>query len=121
MIAIVGAVFVLGFIIGNTRPKSVEKEKPIQTQEEQILSSIGTEVLPNIFDDGRSTVYIKADRQRTNEADKQLKDILNKKRNWKKQFPDKRVISLSVVTSDNDSFYGGSLVVGLLIEYELRK
>lgn len=52
----------------------------LATEKKQILSSIGTEVLPNVFDDGQSIVYIKADTQWTSKEDSQLEDILDKKK-----------------------------------------
>jgi len=92
----------------------------LATKEKQILSTIGTEVLPNVFDDGQSIVYIKADTQWTSKEDSQLEDILNKKRDWEMKFPIKKVTAMSIVTG-NTSGYGRSFIAGLLIQYEQRK
>ncbi|MDP3093233.1 MAG: hypothetical protein Q8N16_00520 [bacterium] len=89
---------------------------------EKALSSIGTEVLPNVYDDQQSTVYIRVDDPsdpswKGERGDAAIADIIAKKAEWERQFPDKKVIAMSIVTG-NAGAYGHPIVVGLLIHYE---
>ena len=86
---------------------------------EKALSSLGTEVLPNVYDDGQSTVYIRVNPSWNDEGEGNaaIADIIAKKAERERQFPDKKVVAMSIVTGDAGG-YGHPIVVGLLIHYE---
>lgn len=129
--------FLLGLVIGmiDIPTNSTKKEIPTASSvianrkgvlppyvvSKKVLSAIGTEVLPNVFDDGQSSVYIRADYQWMNPVEIQLVDILYKKRYWESKFSTtKRIISTSNVTG-NGGTYGSSFLAGMLIHYEQRQ
>ena len=76
------------------------------------LSSISVEILPNVYDDQQSTVYIKVDNPSLAD-DSPIVDIITKKAEWERQFPAKKIVAMSVVTGST-----GGFVIGLLIHYE---
>jgi hypothetical protein len=90
------------------------------TEDSPLLLSFGTEVLPDIYDDGQSTIYIKANNPQAGEEDTAVADIMTKKMRWEQQFPTKKVITMSIVTGDGGALYGYTAVLGLLIHYERR-
>ncbi|MCX6787191.1 MAG: hypothetical protein NTY93_01555 [Candidatus Kaiserbacteria bacterium] len=87
--------------------------------ENWIPSAFGARVLPNVFDNGRNTVFIKADNPQIEEEDKDLANIVTKKENWERKFPAKKIVAMSIVTGDGGR-YGSPIVYGLLIQYEQR-
>ena len=80
------------------------------------------EVLPEVYDDQQSTVYIKVKAPIRTKEDIAITEIVNKKRKWCEKFPAKKVITWSIVPGDDQNFFGGmygfTVVVGLLIHYE---
>lgn len=86
---------------------------------ESIAPTGSVEVLRNVFDDQQSTAYIRVDDPRIQEADTAVAEIMMKKKNWENQFPDKKIVAMSVVTGDGGG-YGTPIVFGLLIHYEWR-
>jgi hypothetical protein len=85
----------------------------------------GTEVLPNVFDDNEGTLYIHVDNRDIEQvdireqADTAIANIMTKKREWDKQFPNKKVVAMSIVTGNKGGF-GQPIVAGLLIHYEFE-
>ena len=129
--------FLLGLVIGmiDIPTNSTKKEIPTASSviankkgvlppyvlvDQKIFSTLGTEVVKNVFDDGQGNVYIRADFQWMNFEEEQLADILTKKRNWEKQFRSKKVTTMSIVTG-NGGMRGSSFIAGLLIQYEQRQ
>ncbi len=66
----------------------------------------------DIYDDQQSTVYIKIDTG--GGTDERIKAIMKKKGMWEKQFPNKKIVSISIVADG----YRITLISGLLIHYE---
>lgn len=78
-----------------------------------------TEVIKNIFDDGFSSAYIVATSRGKGDNDKAVAGLILQKRTFEKSFPQKRIVSSSVVVGD----WGGGqpIVIGLLIHYEYSR
>ena len=111
--------FLLGFIIF-PHDNSTKKESStynVITTEKKVLSNIGTEVLPNVFDDGQSTVYIKVDKQWLGNGDMTVANIYAKEKNWELQFPTKKVVTWTIIPGVA-KVHVNPFVAGLLIRYE---
>lgn len=75
-----------------------------------------TETQTDVYEDNFSSVYIIAQQTRDNHA--AVREIINKKRNWEKLNPNKKIVSITMVTGDAGRSYGYPYVAGLLIHYE---
>jgi hypothetical protein len=84
-------------------------------------TALGTEVMPNVFDNGKHTAYIKVDDPTRTEEDAAIADIMAKKEAWQSMFPLKRMNAMTIVTGDKMGILvgvnGNPIVVGLLIDY----
>ncbi len=87
-------------------------------QDIQLTGSI--QVMQSVFDDQQSTLYIRVEHPGVAGADAAVADIIAKKRSWEKQFPNKEIKAMTIVTGDGGG-YGHPIVVGLLIHYEERQ
>lgn len=77
------------------------------------------EVLTGIYDDNKSTVYVKVDKPFRSQEDAAVAQLMLKKRKWEEKNPNKDVIAMTVITGDAGG-YGHPVVVGLLIHYKQR-
>jgi major membrane immunogen (membrane-anchored lipoprotein) len=77
------------------------------------------EVMNKVYDDQQSTAYIRVNKVSTYEVDIGVADIMIKKKDWEKKFPDKKVVAMSIATG-NSGGKGYPAIVGLLIHYENR-
>lgn len=82
------------------------------------ISDNMAEVLTGIYDDNRSTVYVKVDNPYFGrQQDKGVAQLMMKKRKWEEKNPNKKVVAMATVTGSDGHF---AMVVGLLIHYEQR-
>lgn len=86
--------------------------------DEYIATTGAVEVIKDVYDDLQSTIYIKVKNGHAS-TDEDVADIVMKKKNWEKRFPNKKIVAMSVVT-ENSVLVGGSStsIAGLLIHYE---
>jgi len=83
----------------------------------------GSEILPNVFDDLHSTVYFKVNAPVSFEEDKAIAEIIEKKKEWEKQSPNKKIVTMTIVTGIalcRSRGYHYASPVGLLAHYEQR-
>lgn len=91
--------------------------------EDHFLIIGASEVLPDIYDNGQDTVYIKRKRLRLSHTiepateDFAITNIMAKKQQWQNHFPQNKVITMSIVTGDRGG-HGLPTPIGLLIHYE---
>jgi hypothetical protein len=78
-------------------------------------TNTANEVRPSIFDDGQNTAYLSVDETARNSG---VAEIMRLKAEWQRLFPDKVIIAISVISGDDGSTYGHTVVAGLLIHYE---
>ncbi len=78
------------------------------------------EIINNVFDDKHSTVYIRVESPEAGKSDDSILEIMTKKKDWEEKFPNKKIISMSVVTGDGGG-HGHPMAMGLLIHYEIAK
>jgi hypothetical protein len=72
-------------------------------------------VLTDIFDDQFSSVYIRVADFSQGNFEASLAEIMTKKKSWQKQFPDRKIRTMSIITYTT---FDRSKPVGLLIDYE---
>lgn len=101
-------------------PNPHQNEAPEKS--DQILKSKDLEKSEQVFngirDNNKSSVYIKvANPLILKNQDYAVMEIIEKKEEWQKKFPEKKLIAMSIVTGDMGS-NGHPVVFGLLIHYE---
>ena len=94
------------------------KNDGVAIEENNPLLFNNKEVLQNVYDDQQSTAYIKADSLDDNREGSPIAEIMARKKEWEKKFPAKKIVAMSIVTSER--VYTHSIPVGLLIHYEQR-
>jgi hypothetical protein len=106
----------LGFIL-----TGCARAERVRQQNSSILAAGAKEVLPDVFDDQFSSVYIRlADADAcVGGIEGFIAEIMTKKRSWKKQFPDRKIVATSMVVSHTNC--GHAAIVGLLIDYETHE
>ena len=76
------------------------------------------EVSTSIYDDNKSSVYIKVDKL-SSTTDMVITELMTKKQKWEEKNPKKRVIAMTVVNNLRiGTFDNYPVIGGLLIHYE---
>ena len=119
LLAILVAAFFVG--CGKENPEKINNSlttvKRTVTVEETI--PWGIEVLPDVFDNGRGSVYIRF-LQSAHGINPEIAtcNLLNCKDDWQRKFPNKRLISASIVYGLAEERWPAAYVVGMAICYE---
>jgi len=122
IVIILLAILVVAFFVGCGRTSSSEVDKNTSTTslQEPEDATWGPEVLPDVFDNGRGSAYIRF-LQPTGEVKSAacVRDLLNRKDDWQKRFPNKRLVSISIVYGPADGHLQAiNFVIGMAICYE---
>lgn len=110
------AIALLGLVASGCVDRSVDQTAPAV----DIIVAGAVEVMPNVYDDSLGNAYIRVDRPTTGKEDAAVAEIITKTNSWQLRFPNKRVVTASVVTGDSGMGYGYPIVAGLLIHYEYK-
>lgn len=103
------AVLFSGFILAGCGESAVASK--------ELISAGTVTVAENVYDDQHSTVYLKVDEPKASEEDAAIASLITKKNKWEKQFPNKRIVAMSIVTGNADN-EGHLIIIGLLVHYE---
>ncbi len=95
------------------------------------LSRVSTDTPPEntksvmtnaVDDDGKSTIYIRADNPRCGYEEETLHWLRETKRQWESENPTKKVVSISLVYADKSNTTKPSpTIIGLLVQYEQKQ